>query len=155
MKKVKSGWSESRAAKSWSLSTMFVRSFVRSSVRSFKSIDQFSLYLLTIERQQKTFEQIKGSWRRESNSKSWTSSLMFLPTYLPTYQAHCWPREQEFKIWRELLLTVGGSHHGLAVMGGDSWSEGCGFESQHRKLDGHIFTYIYCINCNVCLKRRK
>ena len=30
------------------------------------------------------------------------------------------------------------------VMGGDSYSEGCGFESQHRRLDGHFFTYICC-----------
>ena len=24
------------------------------------------------------------------------------------------------------------------VMGGDSFSEGCGFESEHRSLDGHF-----------------
>ena len=34
-------------------------------------------------------------------------------------------------------LKVGGSP-GLVVMGGDSCSEGCGFESQHRILDGHV-----------------
>ena len=34
-------------------------------------------------------------------------------------------------------------------------SEGCGFESQHRRLDGHFFTYICCKNCNICLKRPK
>ena len=28
------------------------------------------------------------------------------------------------------------------VMGGDSCSEGCGFESQHHILDGHIFLII-------------
>ena len=42
------------------------------------------------------------------------------------------------------------------VMGRDSRSEGCGFESRHRILDGHFFTYICCKNCNdVCLKRPK
>ena len=41
------------------------------------------------------------------------------------------------------------------VMGRDSRSEGRGFESRHRKLDGHFFTYISCKNCNVCLKRPK
>ena len=45
---------------------------------------------------------------------------------------------------------------GLVVMGGDSCSEGCGFKSQHRMLDGHFFTYICWKNCNdVCLKRPK
>ena len=29
------------------------------------------------------------------------------------------------------------------VMGSDSHSEGCGFESQHCLLDGHFFTYMY------------
>ena len=104
-----------------------VRSSVLPSVRS-KVLTNFLCTCLRSSDSKKTFEQIKGSWRRESKSKSWTSSLM----YLPTYQAYCWPREQEYKIWRELLQTVGGSHHGLAVMGGDSWSECCGFESQHR-----------------------
>ena len=42
------------------------------------------------------------------------------------------------------------------VMGRDSHSEGCGFESRYRKLDGHFFTYIFRKNCNdVCLKRSK
>ena len=39
------------------------------------------------------------------------------------------------------------------VMGRDSRSKGCGFESQHHIQDGHDFTYICCKNCNVCLKR--
>ena len=33
---------------------------------------------------------------------------------------------------------------GLVVMGGDSRSEGCVFESQCRILDGHFFTFICC-----------
>ena len=37
------------------------------------------------------------------------------------------------------------------VMGGDSRSEGQGFESRDRILDGHFFTKI----CNACLKRPK
>ena len=42
------------------------------------------------------------------------------------------------------------------VMGGDSFSEGSGFKSRHPTLDGHVFTYICCKNCNdVCLKRPK
>ena len=41
-------------------------------------------------------------------------------------------------------------------MGRDSCSKGRGFESWHCILDGHIFTYICCKNCNdVCLKRPK
>ena len=32
------------------------------------------------------------------------------------------------------------------VMGGDSCSEGRGFESMHRKLDGHnIFSHIFVV----------
>ena len=50
---------------------------------------------------------------------------------------------------------MGGSP-GLVVMGGDTYSEGCGFKSRHCILDGHFFTYICCKNCNdVCLKRPK
>ena len=50
---------------------------------------------------------------------------------------------------------MGGSP-GLVVMGDDSCSKGCGFESWHRILDGHdIFTLICCKNCIVCLKRPK
>ena len=48
-----------------------------------------------------------------------------------------------------------GGNPGLVVMGGDSCSEGRGFESQHLILDGHFFPFICCKNCNVCLKRRK
>ena len=42
------------------------------------------------------------------------------------------------------------------VMGRNSRSEGRGFESRHRVLDGHFFTYIFYKNCNdVCLERPK
>ena len=44
---------------------------------------------------------------------------------------------------------------GLVVMGRDSRSEGPGFKSSHRILDGHFFTYNCCKNCNDCLKRPK
>ena len=40
-------------------------------------------------------------------------------------------------------MILGGSP-GLVVMGRDSLSEGCGFESRHHILDGHFFTYIFC-----------
>ena len=51
-------------------------------------------------------------------------------------------------------LTLMGGSPGLVVMGKDSHSKGCGFESRHRILDGHFFTYICCKNCNdVCLKK--
>ena len=49
---------------------------------------------------------------------------------------------------------MGGSP-GLVVMGDDSCSNGRGFESRRRILDGHFFTFICCKNCNVCLKRPK
>ena len=40
------------------------------------------------------------------------------------------------------------------VKGRDSRSEGCGFESRHRILDGHFSTYICSKNCNdVYLKK--
>ena len=47
-----------------------------------------------------------------------------------------------------LTLTIhelGGSP-GLVVMGGDSRSKGCGFESWHRILDGHdIFSHWFAV----------
>ena len=40
-------------------------------------------------------------------------------------------------------------------MGGDSRSEGHGFESRHRIMDGH-FSHIFVVKiCNICLKRPK
>ena len=52
--------------------------------------------------------------------------------------------------------TALGGSPGQVVMGRDSLPEGRGFESWHRILDGHFFTYIRCKNCNhVCLKRPK
>ena len=32
----------------------------------------------------------------------------------------------------------------LVVMGGESFSEGCGFESQHRILEGH-FSHLFFV----------
>ena len=44
---------------------------------------------------------------------------------------------------------------GLVVMGGDSCSKGCGFESQNHLLNGY-FSHICWTNCNdVCLKTSK
>ena len=44
---------------------------------------------------------------------------------------------------------------GLVVMGRDLQSEDCGFEYQHRVLDGNFFTYTWCKNCNVCFFAEK
>ena len=44
---------------------------------------------------------------------------------------------------------------GLVVVGGGSCCNGRGFESQHHILDGYYFTFIFCKNCNVCLKIQK
>ena len=38
------------------------------------------------------------------------------------------------------------------VMGGDSCSKGCEFESQQHILVGHCFTFICCKNCNIVRK---
>ena len=40
-------------------------------------------------------------------------------------------------------------------MGGDACSEGSGFESQDRILDGHFFTFICCKICNVCFLKNE
>ena len=47
----------------------------------------------------------------------------------------------------KVTLKWGGSP-GLVVMGDDSCSRGCGFESRRRILNGHFFTFV-------CLKRPK
>ena len=44
------------------------------------------------------------------------------------------------------ISTVGRLRPRVLVMGGDSCSKGHGFESRHRILDGHVFTYICCKN---------
>ena len=58
------------------------------------------------------------------------------------------------KTKHNISLLQGGSP-GLVVMGGDSCSKGRQFESRHRILDGHFFTFVCWKNWNVCLKRRK
>ena len=44
-----------------------------------------------------------------------------------------------------------GGGPGQVVMGGDSCSKGCEFESRHCILDGHLFTFICCKNYNLCV----
>ena len=65
-------------------------------------------------------------------------------------------RQRFKKIFSFLKTLAMGGSPGLVVMGGDSCSEGRGFESRCRILDGHnIFSHIICCkNCNVCLKRQ-
>ena len=41
------------------------------------------------------------------------------------------------------------------VMGDNSCSKGRGFKSQCCIMVGHFFTFIYCTNCFVSLKRLK
>ena len=40
------------------------------------------------------------------------------------------------------------------IMGGDSFPEGRGFESEHHILDGHFFTYICCKHCSLFEKTK-
>ena len=44
---------------------------------------------------------------------------------------------------------------GLVVMGGDSCSKGCEFESWHHKLDGLFSHLVVGKNFNACLKGQK
>ena len=46
---------------------------------------------------------------------------------------------------------LNGGGPGQVVMGGDSCSKGCEFESRHCILDGHLFTFICCKNYNLCV----
>ena len=49
-------------------------------------------------------------------------------------------------------VLIEGRSPGVVAKGGDSYSAGRGFESQHCILDGYFFTYICCkIVGNVCL----
>ena len=48
--------------------------------------------------------------------------------------------------------ALGGSP-GLVVMGGDSCTEGRGFDSHLHVLDGYISHILVAKKCNVCLKR--
>ena len=54
-----------------------------------------------------------------------------------------------------LKKALKGGSPGRVVMGRDSRSKGCGFESRPCILDGHFCTYISCLNCIGCLKRPK
>ena len=54
-----------------------------------------------------------------------------------------------------LTFSYKGRSPGLVVMGRDSRSKDRGFESRHRILDGHFFTYICSKICNFFLKITK
>ena len=59
------------------------------------------------------------------------------------------------KIWSislQIKIMLDGSP-GLVGMGGDSCFKDRGFESQHTGRT--FFTFIFCKNCNVCLKKTK
>ena len=56
-----------------------------------------------------------------------------------TYTLHWTPSNEPHS--KVTICLLGGSP-GLVVMGGDSHSEGRGFESRCRILDGHFFTLI-------------
>ena len=67
----------------------------------------------------------------------------------PVSPASSGPQKYFWTCWniRQVLclkFPSKGRSPGLVVMGGDSRSEGCGFESQCRILDGHFFTLICC-----------
>ena len=44
----------------------------------------------------------------------------------------------------KLKILLQGGSSGLVVVGGDSFSEGCGFKSQHHILDGH-FSHLFVV----------
>ena len=48
-----------------------------------------------------------------------------------------------------------GGNTGLVVMGGDSRSKGCEFESQHRILDGHFFINVLVVKFVMCVEKDK
>ena len=50
-----------------------------------------------------------------------------------------------FQGFLQSLIRLGGSP-GLVIMGGESFSEGHGFESQHLIVDGHFFTQNFCFD---------
>ena len=81
----------------------------------------------------------------------------FFVSHLWNYQRHI----KQIMLWKPPTQNWNSKQTkkeipGLMVMGRDSHSEGCGFESQHCILDGHFFAYKCCKNCNdVCLNRLK
>ena len=44
---------------------------------------------------------------------------------------------------------------GLVVMGRDSMSKGCEFESWHCILDGHFFTFLFVVKFEMCILKDK
>ena len=62
------------------------------------------------------------------------------------------PNVYFFKQLSDMCGILGGIP-GLVVMGGDSFSRGHVFESQHSILDGHLVASFCCIICIACLKR--
>ena len=88
----------------------------------------------------------RGSWA--SGKPSYSNSELFVKRAVRLYEIRKKEREK-------LSICLGGSP-GLVVMGDNTYSEGCGFESQHNILEGNYSNLpICCKNCYVCLKRWK
>ena len=51
------------------------------------------------------------------------------------------------------MVSLGRSP-GLVVMGGDSCSKDCEFESRHHILEGHFFTYLFVVKSVMCLLKK-
>ena len=48
------------------------------------------------------------------------------------------------------MVKPKGGSPALVVMGGDSCPKGHEFESQHRILDGHFFSYVFAVKFVMC-----
>ena len=65
-----------------------------------------------------------------------------------THSIMNWKKLRRLPLWFDYFsvqLISSLSCRCLVVMGGDSCSKGRGFESKHHKLDGHFFTFIFCL----------
>ena len=82
--------------------------------------------------------------------------LLLLLSLFNTFESWSIIFEHHFHDDQTFLTTLGESP-GLVVMGGDSCSEGSGFEFRRRIKDGHdICSHWFVVkNCIFCLKRSK
>ena len=94
---------------------------------------------------------------KESQIKEWNISVICYPinnvktiiTELVFEVGHIFDFQLYFALPAFQLQLIGREPRS-SCYGGDSCSEGCGFDSKHRILDWHFFTHI----CgNVCWKR--
>ena len=108
------------------------------------------------------FEPGAAGWQAQTKPRSYggQSLTLRLQLFYDDIGHWCWQHKSAEIQGSSVKLTIEKTNGydgrpGPVVMGGDSCSKGCEFESRHCILDRHFSHLFVVTNYNVCLKRQK